>query len=283
MPRRRRNGKRGAVGRVSQPRPASTNASNSGMLHFTSQLFPERMRVRGHFVVDDNVLVAAGLAAFTRQYKGNSLYLSGPASTYGGAFSANVPSGWAYLFDTNAVAGADGAYKRARIYSSSIHVLIVQGTSATIPLAVTVGPSQSDNFTGMTRTQIAEQKYFTDALLPISTTSTTQVLSSTMSTALIYGIDPKFVQDVDYSFTSVADPTFPWYWHVRVDAIDGTTTVAAYFRISIEYDIELFDRNNWNSTTPTLSVTKDYFVTDKNSTLKTGTCTCSPKCTCAKR
>lgn len=223
----------------------------------SKQIFPHGLHIKcnTHFLETMNAS-----NAYVRSYKGNSFFEAGPATAYGGVYSANVPSGLYYLISSSASTGAQAPYQSYRIKNSKISIELCATQNATtagnniVPVYLFIIPSTKATLAGMTITQLEEQPYCKKIFVPPTNFTNNPVrLRHAIDSAAIFGDAPIEIQDSEYESTILANPSNVWFWHVEVRCANTGAGIVAdlYMDVRINYDVELFNLNQFVTTIPT--------------------------------
>lgn len=217
----------------------------------SSQIFPPTMQIVCNMQTNQNI---AGTTSGIRSFKGNSFYQAGPATSYGGAYDGNVPSGLYYLIASSGAAGALAPYQSFRIHATSIHCEMISNTSdgavGHVPMYCYIIPSLKATLAGMTISQLEEQPYCKRIVLPSSTTARPLHLSHYMSSTKIWGDPPISCFQENYEGTPAANPQNVWFWHFEVRSANETNNVDLYVNFKIKYYAELFNLNQFSTSIP---------------------------------
>lgn len=216
------------------------------------QIFPHELAIRAHMNYSTDVGGGVAIGPQIQSFKGNSFFQSGPATSYGGAYSTNAPSGLYYLLSSTSAAGAIAPYQQYRITSSRINLMICLNSLATnIPVYVFIIPSTKATLAGMTTTQLEEQPYCKKILMPASNTSGKPTrISHSMRSTTVWGDMPVEGEENAYEATAVADPANLWFWHTEFRAANGVQPFDLYVDYEIQYNVELFNLNQFVTTVP---------------------------------
>lgn len=194
-------------------------------------------------------------------WRGNSVLSVGPQFSYTGAFAANYPVGLKSLLSSNASSGANSPYAKFRVSSSTIKVEVISNQigvlSPGIPfdnIILTLVPTSFASFAGTNVENVSEQPKSKVCLMP-ATNNTQQscTLQQTASTADIFGLQyQQSLEQPQYCGNYNTDPATLWYWQLYAttsngDDLQGRITV----RSTIDYNVDLFYKNNANSSVPT--------------------------------
>jgi len=194
-------------------------------------------------------------------FRGNGLTAIGPADNYPlgtqSAFAGNNPSGLYYLLGSDGALGAaSGMYGQYIVHGSTIKIEILGAseTPNTMVLAASVFPGDSSNILTMASATCAEQPFAKRWVVPAVSTAAPQVMTNTCTTERMLGQSTRTkLPDLCGGFPagSLTLPSQGWFWYVRVNNLNGTTTSSYYsYRVEITYDVTLFDLNGLVTTVP---------------------------------
>lgn len=226
-------------------------AMTSHKLPRVFQGFPDVLKYKSRMVFDIVETPAAINSDF--QIKGNSFYLAGPNTNIATpSFAVNVPSGLYYLLSSSIGSGAVAPYSEYRILSSriTIHGDTVQADQ---PISINLWPSLIQNYSGMGRTQMAEQPRCVTRIInhAAPTSHKNWRISSACSTAEMYGLRYRSsLETAEYYGSALNSPTNTWYWNCAISTLDGATSHKLSFRVTVDYVAELYAKNNFSTSVP---------------------------------
>jgi len=229
----------------------SGSASSLTIIRPSDSVFSDRYRTRLHCT---SATTVSAVAATYYTFYGNAIVGCGPQSSFAGGFAANHCTGAIYLISSGAAGGASAPYLRARVWGSRITVRVTSNNGNAIGANLAVTPTPSVSFAGMSVTQTVEQPYSKHKIIPQSTTTQNQMLTSRMSTRQIIGLSSDMAVEGNPNFEVAynSTPTTPWYWQMSLVSTDGGSTNFNYsLLIDIEYDVEFFRRTPFSTAAPT--------------------------------
>jgi len=195
----------------------STKASVGG--------FPDRYRTTLRYS-ENLALTATSGVPVVYSYRGNNVF--DPNSTGTG----NQPAG----FDSLAA-----HYRYYRVFGSRFTIIASNGSNSNVPGEMALVPLSTTPTS--TVPDYAAQAYATVGV--VSSPSTALTLSSTMTTSRIFGQPTVSVGAADeFASRVTTGPVKEWYWTIIWVAIDGSTTLISQNILTIEYDVEFFQRES---------------------------------------
>lgn len=210
------------------------------------QLFPERYRtqMKNTFFVQQPVATSAADAVFG--ILGNCLHLP-LAAAVSNPSTINFNQATS-LSGLNVLCGGTtgSAYQQYRIYASRIqvHILSTSGSSVS-PLYITLLPNvNKPTETTINQPLENEIQYAKSKLIPGNQTSR-QTLTNAMTTSRMFGLKSKLqIEGSEYAGSNGVNPVQQWAWFVYVsNPATSATTVPFICEVTVEYDVEFFDRN----------------------------------------
>jgi hypothetical protein len=203
--------------------------------------------------------------AFGLLYKGNVLMSVGSASNSPvgtiGSFSANVPSGAEYLLGSDGTSGAGtGIYQNYVVLGSEVDVLVSRNDSThqALNLALRpypVGGRDGGPQYGMSTLTFSEQPYAIRSTVPSQTLAKPVHIRSRVLAKDILGAAPVLAlnQAVGQVGSQANDPQVTWYWEVRLNNADLSTSAwTAQVSVQVTHHVIFFNRNGLGSSSPTL-------------------------------
>lgn len=192
------------------------------MLVFRGLLIPDHFFTHMNYVQKFNLLATS--ATGFNNFRGNDVFDPDQTGT------GHSPMGFQQL-------GA--LWSKFRVHGSHIEVkpILVSQTStlALCPSLLSTGPSNIQN---MKETPYAIYMDFSSGILPVG-----YKLSKYIETRKVFGY-PNIYQDDVFVGNVSTSPTSLFYWNVRGESFDGTTTMVMTVDVKITYDIEWFARIN---------------------------------------
>jgi hypothetical protein len=186
------------------------------------QIFPDILDTHSKTLVD---LGMSGSAASQHTYHLNSpAKFFGPQVNWTGAFADNVPAGMYYLLSSNTVAGSVAPYFLACTHDIDIEYEFININ--TIAAYVTLLPSYQVSLSGMSQSQLAEQRGAVQIFVPASQAQVYKIRAH-YSVRDVLGIKQEEVlNNSNYRQLAGALPPISIYGHLIVSSVDGATTVA---------------------------------------------------------
>lgn len=187
---------------------------------------PDRMFVKLPYTV--TVLTSSAAVPFINYvYRGNSVYDPEVALFGRSAMGHNV---WRQF------------YGKYRVYGSNCRLRMTSfSNTSTGIVSFGIFPSTTD--TAVASAEAANQQpYGRDALIGGQFSTNPMMLYNNITTEKIYGITGIKYQD-EYASVVGNNPDNQWYWHVFIEALDGTTAPTNIrFELEITYDVEYYTR-----------------------------------------
>jgi hypothetical protein len=211
------------------------------------QFFPDILDCHSRTIVE---LGMSGAAASQHSYHLNSpMKLFGPQINWTGAFADNVPAGASYLFSSNTTAGSVAPYFLC--CTSEIEYELELVNINTIAAYVTVLPSYQASLSGMTQSQLAEQRGAVQAIIPASQAILPPKIKGRYSIKEIYGTTQNEVlTNSNYRQIAGSLPPVSMYLHLIVSSVDGSTTVAMQTKSSFRFSHRFSNINSFVTTVP---------------------------------
>lgn len=247
-----RSGQNGRIQGASSAQPSTLTARFAQPVHCViprgPQLFPDTFTSTGKIIIE---LGMSGAAASQHTY-----HLNSPAKTFGpqvnwtGAFADNVPAGMSYLLSSNTVAGSTAPYfycctERVDWEYQFINI-------NTIGAYVTILPSFQVSLSGMTQSQLAEQRGAVQTIIPASQGIIPPVIRGSYSVQEVFGTTTSEVlNNSNYRQTAGALPPISMYLHLIVASVDGTTSVAMQTKATFWPRMHFSTINSFSTTVPT--------------------------------
>jgi hypothetical protein len=215
-------------------------------------MFPARYRCWG---IENISAAPSGAASLSYTFKMNGIYLNGPQSNFAGAYSANVPSGMAYLLSSVSTPSAGAPYSQCTVIKQeyTIRVLTNQGAGSVnvVPFMVSSTFSTTGDYTSATISQLREQPFTTWNDVPSQTTTGPVVVRNSAFCNKVLGVsEAVYASDEDYWAPALADPTKLAFAHVFMRALDGVSNLYFFIDISIKTLYEFHALNVFSTAPP---------------------------------
>jgi len=207
--------------------------------------FPPRYRTKLHIAAVGDITGAVAEGPY--QMGGNTLVF--PLDPHGHSTPyTTLPNSLVNLSALNCVGqsnllGSQGPYSHYRVFGSMCKITLMQNSTDTNPIMATLIP-MSDQSAFPTSAVEAESLPYAKSILfnPYHGRGT---LKSFMPCTKIFGIT-KTTLNIDSSIFSALYGQYPsrqFYWHLMLDATDGTTDVSVGYKVDMTYYVELFSEN----------------------------------------
>lgn len=195
--------------------------------------------IKGPNITPDRIMVKlkytettalTGAALFDYKYRGNSIF--DPEEGVGGG----QPTG----FDQWA-----NFYNQYIVTASAIRVDIVN-TLASGSTSFIVVPTSESTSLATNLDLVQNYPYAKSALLgPLSSSRSTRRIKHYISTAKMYGKNPRAIMDDDqFGAITTANPVEQWHWHILAQSIDGTTNITGTLQVEITFYVVFYDRRD---------------------------------------
>jgi len=211
------------------------------------QMFPDVLNTWSKTIID----VSMGSTASSQ----NSFHLNSPAKLFGpqvnwtGAFTDNVPAGISYLLSSNSAAGSTAPYLFAMTDLIDYEVEFINSNN--VPAYVTVIVSIESSFSGMSQSQLAEQRGAVQKLIPASQAIIPPLIKGRYSVAEVVGVSrQEVISNNNFRQPAGSIPSIPIYLHFIVASTDGTTAVVMNVKHKFEFHTRFTQINNFVTTVP---------------------------------
>lgn len=240
-----KNGNNGNPKRV-----MSGGAPTSVTVARSMSLFPDKYECWSRSKI--NTVLAGVTGPTYHTYHLNSpCYLFGPQVNNTGAFAANVPAGVIYLLSSSAGSGAAAPYAAylapyIEIAFEGINMTNADGVYATIVI------SKAPSLAGSTNTQLAEERWSKQILLPPIMSAQSVKMSTRFALDEFYGVSREQVNN-NPSFKGVAG-AYPsindCYCHIVLQNASGAGTTTMDFSVKFEFKMIFSELNHFTDLTP---------------------------------
>jgi hypothetical protein len=212
------------------------------------QLFPDI------FVAHAKTVIALGLSGSVASQ--HTFHINSPANLFGpqvnwtGSFVDNVPAGMYYLLSSNAAAGSRSPY--LYVCTTDIDYEVELTNIQSIAAYVTVIPSIEASYSGMSQSQLAEQRGAMQVLVQDHNNTMTTKLKGRYAVHEILGTTRhEVVTNANYKQTVGALPPLSAYLHFICASVDGATTVAMQAKHTFTMTHRFTAINTFVTTVPT--------------------------------
>jgi hypothetical protein len=237
--------------RVSSINPYTSTSNFSALTRCSLprgiQLFPDVLDTHMRTIVE---LGMSGSAASQHSYHLNSPAKQfGPQVNWTGAFTDNVPAGIFYLLSSNTTAGSVAPYFLACTTEIQYELELININS--IAAYATVVPSYQVSLSGMTQSQLAEQRGAVQQIVPASQAILPPKIKGRYSVHEIYGTTRNEVlTNSNYRQLAGSLPPISMYLHLIVASVDGTTSVAMQTKSTFTFTTRFSTINSFVTTVP---------------------------------
>jgi len=174
----------------------------------------------------------------------------GPQVNWTGAFANNNPAGLSYLLGSDQITGSSAPYQYLAVLELE-HLIDVINSSA-IPAIVSLVPAQSPSLSGLSSTQLAEQRGAVQVLIPPTMTSVPTRLRLAYKLESALGVSYNEVSNnIGYKVFPTGTPVIQYYNHLVASPSDGSTAINVWFRHTFYLRCKFSDLNTFTTTTPT--------------------------------
>lgn len=221
------------------PGAKNGNHSTTWNVRQAGSWIPDRMRIPLKWTVDLVMSITSGVGT-------QASFIANSVFDPGGSSASTHPYGW----DVFSL-----MYSRYRVYASAIEVESQVGPSgsvaqANLPYQVIIWPGKVTTSFVSDPDGARQQPYGKDIMVGNSNAQTTdKYLRNYMSTAKIFGVDQRAVQDDDlYGGTILSsNPGNAWYWNLMCGGFP-TGTNSLLMRVTMIQYAELYSRVSLAST-----------------------------------
>jgi len=150
-------------------------------------------------------------------------------------------------------------YTKYKVYGASISLHIGNDQSKTVGLAIV--PTTNPLSVGASAYEILDQPRAQWKIIP-AVNIANKSMRARYSTSEILGLNPKQIEDEDYSSVVSNSPASLWYINLFAFNVDAAQLdIALNVVVRIDYDVRFYDRIN---TTPSLRVFPDQIQKDES-------------------
>lgn len=223
MPRKKTYRKRSHRRRYKRYRRSKLSKPSKVTLH-KGRVIPDRYLCKLKYTQVLDMTPAAAATEFW-VFRGNSCY--DPDQSGAGA----QPSGFDQLM---------GLYQKILVRGSKIVMRNMATSGSHVPCKVAIYPS-NDSTTPLAIDSAAAAS-FSRVGITNGYGGKNLTLKNYMSTKRMFGVSSLNDEKHSYSHDNASNPTFPWYWHIRGDTLNGANIASYYAEVEITYYCEFWDR-----------------------------------------
>lgn len=154
-----------------------------------------------------------------------------------------------YLLSTNTAGGAVAPY----LYANTTHIdyacelININTIAAYVTVIVSIQPT----FSGMTQSQLAEQRGAVQVFVPASQAILPIKIRGRYSVAEVAGVsESEVLSNQNYRQLSQSLPGIPIYLHLVVASVDGSTSCAMQVKQTFDFTTRFMQINNFVTTVP---------------------------------